>query len=176
MNDWHPVYQKGVSTIAKLTAKLAALLKPKPAKTLYHPVQHIPFRITQHYGIRSTRYKLTGRHIGTDYAIPVGTSIHAPYDGTVTLADTGDATGHYCLFRYSFQGETYEERWCHLSKLPMLGSYKRGAVVAVSGNTGTSTGPHLHREVWKGKVDLSTINSKNWSQVTLDPEALTYSK
>lgn len=176
MNDWHPVYQAGMSKIAILMAKLAELVARKPATTLYHPVQYMPCIISQGYGIRSTRYKLTGRHIGTDYAIPVDTSIYAPYDGTVTFADTGDATGHYCLFRYSFQGEVYEERWCHLSKLPKLGSYKRGAMVAMSGNTGTSTGPHLHREVWKGKVDLATITSKNWSQVTLDPESLNYSK
>ena len=176
MANWQPAYQAGLSKIASLKAKLAELLKIKPATTLFHPIQFKPRITSQAYGITSSRYPKTGRHIGSDYAIPVGTPLYAPFDGEVTVAGTGNATGNYCHFRYTFQGEVFEERWCHLSKVPTRGKYKRGARVALSGNTGQSTGPHLHREVWRGEVEIANITSWNWSEKTIDPETLIYSK
>lgn len=176
--DWElqPVYGTMELTVAtlKAVAKANSMLNlfNRPVDTLFHPVQYLPRIISQRYGVLSQAYPRTGRHIGTDYSIPVGTPLHAPALGKVTAAGTGKATGNFCHFEYSFQGEVYEERWCHLREVPRLGTYARGAIVARSGNTGQSTGPHLHREVWRRDVRVDLINAENWDELTLDPEAL----
>ncbi len=177
MTKWQPRYQEQRSTILSLIAKARELLARKVADrltertSLFHPVQLTPRRITQPYGVPSSRYKWTGHHIGTDYAIPVGTPLYAPADGEVTSVGTGKATGHFLHFRYEFQGETFEERWCHLASLPARGRFKRGVKIAKSGNTGESTGPHLHRERWRNEVQLENIDRSNFRELTVDPEA-----
>lgn len=171
MAKWQPIYQEGQRVRISLMQKIIELLK-RPEEDLFHPVQWKPRIISQAYGISSKRYPRTGRHIGTDYAIPLGTPLHAPALGQVIEAGTGKNTGHYCLFQYTFKGKVIVERWCHLLQVPRLGSYGRAAVVARSGNTGDSDGPHLHRECWKGSFLLGLINHQNWDELTLDPEAL----
>lgn len=140
--------------------------------TLLHPVEKYRQMISQPYGIKSSLYPKTGRHLGTDYATPVGTHIQAPFNGKITTAGTGKATGNFCHYEYTFNGKVYEERWCHLQSVPEIGSYKRGDVVAVTGNTGMSTGAHLHREVWANDVRVDLITKDNWSALTIDPETL----
>jgi hypothetical protein len=155
--------------IATLKAKLQTLTE-KPATLLYPVPEPYNKYITQSYGIASKRYPKTGRHIGTDYGTPVGTSLRAPWDGKITTAGTGPHTGNFCHFEYTYQGQKWEERWCHLRAVPETGSYQRGSIVAVTGNTGMSTGPHLHREVWKDDVRIDLITRNNWATLTVDPE------
>ena len=176
MNNWQPVYKAGLKVQIPLAERLLSLLIAKKKTTLTHPVPS-KFRklISQAYGIQDASYKLTGRHIGTDYALPIGTPLLAPWDGTVTAVGTHRELGNYCHFLYTFQGETFEEQWCHLERIPRVGAYGRGKVVAHSGNTGRSTGPHLHRAVWVDDVRLDLINKTNWATMTVDPELLTYS-
>lgn len=166
--DYNPSREEQLGVIASLKARIASLLA-KPPLPLLHPVPGVP-RVTQAYGVPSTRYKLTGRHIGTDYGIPVGTGLVAPWDGLVTTVGTHPALGFFLHFEYTHNSQKFEERWCHLRELPKTGAYKRGELVAFSGNTGMSTGPHLHREKWYNDVRLDLINKNNWSQFTLDPE------
>lgn len=162
--------QSGVleSLKAKLTALLSKLTAP-PA--LLHPLQLSPRVVTQPYGVQNAAYKLTGRHIGTDYRAPLGTKLVAPYDGQVTTTGTHPALGFFLHYEYTYLGQKYEERWCHLKELPFTGAYNRGEVMAVTGNTGMSTGPHLHREVWYDDVRTDLINKTNWSAMTRDPES-----
>jgi hypothetical protein len=174
--NWHPVYQQSQHVILGLMEKIAALLKAQEPTTLVHPVQDWRKYITQPYGVKNARYKKTGRHIGTDYALPMGTPLVAPNNGEVTTSGWHPDLGNYIHFTYSFQGEVYEERWCHLREKPKLGKYTRGHVVAFSGNTGDSSGPHKHREVWREDVRTDLINATNWSVLTLDPESLPYNQ
>lgn len=122
--------------------------------------------------MKNTLYPVTQRHIGVDYGLPVGSPLYAPRDCRVTVAGWSDVLGWYCHLRYTEGGEQYEERWTHLWEVPTLGQYRQGQVVARSGNTGLSTGPHLHRELWPGQVDLSRITRTNWDTLTRDPETL----
>lgn len=93
-------------------------------------------------------HPVTGRispHNGADFSMPVGTPVYAPGDGVVTRALRHQFAGNYIEIRHN---DRYSTRYLHLSKfLVRKGqSVKRGDKIALSGNTGRSTGPHLHYE------------------------------
>lgn len=169
--DRYTTLSAQVQEATSLLAKLIAMFK-RPT-TLFHPVQWTPRIISQAYGVINSAYPRTGRHIGTDYAIPIDTPLHAPMDGEVTTVGTSPSLGHFCHFTYKVSDRIIEERWCHLKARPRSGKYGRASVVAYSGNTGQSTGPHLHRESWHNDVRIDLINKDNWAELTFDPETLT---
>jgi TP901 family phage tail tape measure protein len=90
------------------------------------------------------RYRITqGSHDGgaIDYAMPVGTPLYAPYAGLLTTTDLGNRSyGKY----YSLSGSGYYSLGAHLSQIRADGYVARGARIGASGDTGNSTGPHLH--------------------------------
>lgn len=125
--------------------------------------------ISQGYGVPNSAYTLTGRHIGIDYACPLGTPIYAPKDGRVTVTGEHSSLGYFCYFEYIHEGKTRVERWLHLQKIPARGQYKQGQTIAHSGNTGFSTGPHFHVDAWWNDVNIGEINKLNWDELTFDP-------
>ena len=85
-------------------------------------------------------------HKGVDFSLAVGTPIIAPGDGVVEhIAYQANGAGRYIKIRH---GGQYTTVYMHLSKaLVKVGqSVKKGDRIALSGNTGRSTGPHLHYE------------------------------
>ncbi|WP_373766996.1 murein DD-endopeptidase MepM [Glaesserella sp.] len=85
-------------------------------------------------------------HKGVDFAIPTGTPIIAPADGVVEhIAYQANGAGRYIKLRH---GSQYTTVYMHLSRaLVRVGqTVKKGERIALSGNTGRSTGPHLHYE------------------------------
>lgn len=85
-------------------------------------------------------------HRGVDFGMPVGTPIIAPADGVVEhVAYQSGGAGRYIKLRH---GGQYATVYMHLSKsLVKVGqNVKKGDRIALSGNTGRSTGPHLHYE------------------------------
>ncbi|MCK3657411.1 peptidase M23 [Pasteurellaceae bacterium Pebbles2] len=95
------------------------------------------------------RHPVTGRvrpHKGVDFALPSGTPVIAPADAVVEkVAYQAGGAGRYIVLRH---GREYQTVYMHLSKpLVRAGqSVKRGERIALSGNTGISTGAHLHYE------------------------------
>lgn len=85
-------------------------------------------------------------HKGVDWATPTGTTVVASCGGTVTKAGWGKGTG-YTVFIDHEGG--YQTRYAHLSKIYVSVGQKvsQGQKIALSGNTGVSTGPHLHFEI-----------------------------
>lgn len=130
------------------------------------------FRITQPYGVPNTRYPSSRHHIGTDYGTPVGTPIKMPCDGKIVASGTGASIGHFVTVEFTFKGVTYQVRFGHLRETQRKRDVKRGEVIAFSGNSGVSTGPHVHCDAWLGKVNLTGINQTNWRERTIDPEVL----
>lgn len=96
-------------------------------------------------------HPITGKrapHNGTDFATPIGTSVLATGDGVVVKSQFHPLAGNYVVIKY---GREYMTRYLHLSKrLVSKGDKIRmGQKIALTGNTGRSTGPHLHYELIK---------------------------
>ena len=105
-------------------------------------------RFTSGFGMR--RDPFTGRmhfHRGIDLAAPVGTPVYAPADGTVKKIKW-DVRGYGLLLEIN-HGMGITTLYGHLSKVLVKPGQKvkRGQIIARVGNTGRSTGPHLHYEV-----------------------------
>jgi len=111
-----------------------------------------PFR--GHHAVSSSfnpkrKNPVTGRvspHTGTDFSMSTGTSVLATGDGIVSRVKNHPYAGTYIEIQHSGQ---YVTRYLHLSRaLVKKGQkVKRGELIAKSGNTGRSTGPHLHFEL-----------------------------
>lgn len=107
------------------------------------------FRFTSGYGQRWGR-----AHQGIDMAGPVGTPIYATGDGVVTFAGWQRGYGNLIKIQHAVGTET---RYGHLSKINVKVGQKvsRNSHIGAMGNTGRSTGPHLHYEV---RVDGKAVN------------------
>ena len=97
--------------------------------------------VTSPFGYRWGRL-----HAGIDIAVPVGTPIHAAASGTVALAGWVEGYGNYSCIDH---GGGLATCYAHQSSLAVsVGAHvTQGQVIGYSGNTGHSTGPHLHFEV-----------------------------
>lgn len=138
---------------------------------LLHPVETYRDYISQGYGVANSQwYPQTGHHIGTDYACPVGTKVKAPFAGEVTTAGTSASLGNYCIYTYIYEGVTYAARFLHLSFVPERGKYQRGEEIATTGNTGKSTGAHLHIDIFFNEVRVDILTKTNWRNLTVNPE------
>ncbi len=107
-------------------------------------------------GRKSSGYgKRWGRmHKGIDWACPVGTTIYASSAGTVMSAGYSSSYGYNVLISHPDGKMT---RYAHCSQLLVsAGEYvEQGETIAKSGNTGRSTGPHLHFEIYVNGVAVN---------------------
>lgn len=114
-------------------------------KILANPVDNP--RVTQPWGRPNQRYACK-RHTGIDFGMPVGTQLYAIADCKVQDVITDKSYGNVVVLEYVVNGITYRDWYCHTSRVTATkgASIKAGDKVALSGNTGNSTGPHLHLE------------------------------
>jgi hypothetical protein len=159
-------YTKGsmLTRLLNFKVRLVEVLSKKKS-SLIHPIPK-PYRISQAYGVPNKLYSATKHHIGTDYAIPVGTPIYAPCDGSIEAAGHTLTLGYFLHYRLP----NHIMRVLHLRDLPKHGSYKQGDIIGYSGNTGLSSGPHAHVDLFINKVNLEGINASNFRERTVDPE------
>jgi hypothetical protein len=102
--------------------------------------------VSSYYGYRKN--PITGEnqfHRGVDIAIPEGTEVYASQDGTVTTAEYNDSYGNYVVIT---DNEGYVTKYAHLESLSVSTgqTIRHGETIGRSGNTGASTGSHLHIE------------------------------
>jgi len=109
------------------------------------------FRHTSGYGMRWGRM-----HAGTDFAAPQGTPIYATADGVVTHADWLSGYGRLIKIKHDFGIET---RYAHLSQIRVTPGQRvsRGERIGDMGNSGRSTGSHLHYEVRVGDEPVNPM-------------------
>lgn len=139
--------------------KLAARKVP-----LAHPVAG-SYRYTSSFGWRSDP-KTGGRrmHNGADMAGPLGTPIVATADGVVTFAGRQSGFGKLVKIRHS-QG--FETLFAHLNKIRVKSGQKvsRGDRIGDMGNTGRSTGVHLHYEI---RIGGKPVNPRTYMKAAND--------
>lgn len=124
----------------------------------------LPGSVTSYYGSRrSYGYGFTSFHAGTDFQASVGVPVRAPAAGTVVLADPLVVRGNAVMIDH---GWGVLSGYWHLSRIDVaVGQVlERGDLIGAVGNTGASTGPHLHWEMW---VHGAPVSPLQW--VTMDP-------
>lgn len=124
------------------------------------------------YGVRyHPILKVRRMHHGLDIVVPIGTPVHATGDGVVKDAGRNVGYGKYVEIQH---GETgYTTLYAHLSEIPSHikrgRKVKRGEQIALSGNTGRSSGPHVHYEV--RDQDNRTLNPVYFFAPSMTPQA-----
>lgn len=104
------------------------------------------FPLGQRWGVTSPRYSL-GYHTGTDFAVPVGTRVRSPRSGTVTISSySGDDYGNYVVVLDKPGKKAYLVAHLSARTVRVGQKVRRGHTLGRSGNTGMTTGPHLHAE------------------------------
>lgn len=103
-------------------------------------------------------YKVTKFHGGMDFSAPVGTEVYATGDGVVV--DVDKSLWGYGNMVTIDHGFGYVTRYAHLQKSAVRKKQKvkRGQLVGFVGNSGKTTGVHLHYEVRKNGVPINPIN------------------
>jgi murein DD-endopeptidase len=115
----------------------------------------VPHRVSSPYGDRfHPVLKRNKFHDGVDLAVPVGSPVLAAQAGTVAKASSDDVSGNFVIIDH---GHGVRTSYCHLSALGVAkgDTVVPGQQIGLSGNTGRSTGPHLHFtvRVGRGTVD-----------------------
>ena len=116
-------------------------------------------RQTSGYGRRKAPTKgASTNHRAIDWATPTGTAIWASSGGTVSVAGWQSGYGYVVYINHPDGNQT---RYGHLSKILVSSGQKvkQGQKIALSGNTGRSTGPHLHFEL---RVNGTPVNPYNY--------------
>lgn len=108
--------------------------------------------LTSYFGPRWGR-----THKGVDWGVPTGTTVFASSGGTVVSAGWNGGYG-YCVYIQHPDGR--QTRYAHLSKITVsYGEYvAQGERIGLSGNTGNSTGPHLHFEILINGTQVNPLN------------------
>ena len=101
--------------------------------------------------------KTTQDHNAIDFFVRQGTPVLATADGRVTQAESLDDYGVVVRIQHK---DHFESFYAHLSKLAVrVGqAVQCGDIIAYSGNSGVSTGPHLHYEVVQNGVSMNPRN------------------
>lgn len=121
-------------------------------------VNPVSGQITSGFGYRSSPGGIgSTNHKGIDIAVPEGTDVAAADGGTITKVDYNGSRGVYVEVTH---GNGRKTRYQHLSGYYVQKGdvVKKGQTIAASGNTGHSTGPHLHFEVLEGGTPVNPMN------------------
>ncbi len=135
---------KGASKTLKKTPINGARISSKFNKNRKHPV-----------------LGFTRAHKGVDFAAPTGTPIPSGGNGKIVFRGWKNGYGNYIKIRHN---GTYSTAYAHLSSfksgLNVGSQVKQGQIIGYVGNTGLSTGPHLHYEIIKDGIQVNPLTVK----------------
>lgn len=118
------------------------------------PVDMKKAKITSPYGYRKDPVDGNIKfHSGVDLALPLATTVHVTADGEVSFSGRKAGYGNVIIVKHKWG---FESKYAHLS-VRYIGKgaiVKRGDVIGFVGNTGKSTGNHLHYEIIKNKKQI----------------------
>jgi murein DD-endopeptidase MepM/ murein hydrolase activator NlpD len=160
------VQSRSFDEIVKLAENKSKLLEAIPA---IQPVKNEDLRrLASGYGMRLDPFtKIPKMHYGMDFTADIGTPVYATGNGKVVRTDNkSSGFGNHIRIDHGFG---YITIYAHLSEYNVrLGqNVKRGEIIGYVGNTGRSSGPHLHYEV---HLDKSKLNPVNFYYGELSPE------
>jgi murein DD-endopeptidase MepM/ murein hydrolase activator NlpD len=177
-NAWRERYQgeverlKLLSRLEQSEKELEELNRTSPAAA-----SRAPIRISSGYGNRIS--PVTGKqefHAGVDIPMPPNTPLFSVVDGKIVAVKNDDINGNYVTVRGA-NGTEYSYSHLNSANVTVGQEVKRGDLIGKSGNTGRSTGPHLHfgvREKGKHREPLeqeyrdAIIKSQQMSQLSID--------
>ncbi|TYB75810.1 M23 family metallopeptidase [Bizionia myxarmorum] len=151
------VQSKSLDEIAKLASEKEQLLTAIPA---IQPVKNEDLtRMASGFGYRSDPFtKARKFHHGMDFTAPRGTPVYASGDGVVVRADNqSSGYGNHIRIDHGFG---YVSLYGHLYKYNVKKNQKvkRGDLIGFVGNSGRSSGPHLHYEIFKDEERINPLN------------------
>lgn len=137
-----------------------------PAVSSGHWTKPASGRFTSEFGRRNTSFA-SNNHRGIDIANSVGTPILAAADGVVQRTGTLGTYGNIIMITHSINGQVFTTLSAHLSSVNVSPGQvvSKGQVIGAMGNTGRSSGPHLHFELhvggWTGYGN-SAVNPRSY--------------
>ena len=145
------VQSKSFDEISQLSRRAGEMASCIPAIPPMCPDRE-KYRLSSSYGYRSDPFsKKTQRHHGVDFAMKSGNFLYATGDGVVEAVKFELwGYGNHVVINHGFG---YKTRYAHMSAITVAEGMKvkRGECIGLSGNSGKSSGPHLHYEVmYKG--------------------------
>lgn len=152
-----------ISVMAAVTIALVILIIKKLRSmnnTTETPINPVKGKITSKFGKRTAPVAgASTTHNGVDIAVPVGTRVVAPWDGTVLDTYSNSAGGNQMIVTHP---NGYRTGYAHLSDYIKLKgqTVKAGEGICLSGNTGRTKGPHLHftlTDPHGGKIDPESM-------------------
>ena len=151
------IQSKSYDEVFELVKKKSELLASIPA---IQPVTKSGIaRLASGFGSRiHPIYKTYMMHTGIDFSAPIGTEIYATGNGTIAKVEyNGRGYGNNVTINH---GVGYSTLYGHMSKVAVRPGQKvkRGDIIGYVGNTGSSTGPHVHYEVIKNGQKINPIN------------------
>ena len=161
------VQSKSFDEVALLSKRAGDMASCIPAIPPVVPDRKI-YRLSSRFGYRSDPFTgRTKRHSGVDFALKPGNPVYATGDGVVeSVKFEFFGYGNSVVIDHGFG---YKTRYAHLKSIGVSEGMKvkRGECVGTSGNSGRSSGPHLHYEVlYKG----NHVNPANYYDLTITPE------
>ncbi|MEU2246805.1 M23 family metallopeptidase [Streptomyces sp. NPDC019224] len=158
----HTAAKKAEEAKKKADAKKEAATKRAAKLAWEAPVDQ--YQLSASFGNDGSRW--AHKHSGQDFAVPIGTPVEAAHEGTVVKAGPngagdGPAYGNAIVIKHG--NGTYSQ-YAHLSQIDVhVGQHvEKGQKIALSGNTGNSSGPHLHFEIRTTPNYGSAINPVNF--------------
>ncbi|MEK7180273.1 MAG: M23 family metallopeptidase [Patescibacteria group bacterium] len=120
---------------------------------------------------------LSGKpHLGLDLICPVGTELYAPLAGEIIMTGETAVSGKFIHLKC----DDLIFRFLHLSEIIKTGKVSEGELIGLTGNTGSSTGSHLHWDISRNVVDIfnfsNFIDPENWAETNksthFDPQTM----
>lgn len=142
--------QQLIASKEKMLASIPAI-QPVSNRTLNHIASGFGYRI-------DPIYKTPKMHTGLDFAAAIGTPVYATADGRVAYSGYDDGGyGNHVIVNH---GYGYETLYGHMIRIKARQGEQvnRGEVIGWVGNTGKSTGPHLHYEVIRNKEKIDPVH------------------
>lgn len=164
----------GLPSSQNFTPQRAEALKATAAQRLFllHGIPNgVPIqatRISDRFGMRKN--PVTGKramHEGIDFVAPRGTPVYATADGVVEFSGHQSGFGRVVILQHNFGFRTY---FAHLSKAEVKTGdlIAKGQLIGESGNSGRSTGPHLHYEIRRLYTAINPAPFLNWDLANFD--------